>query len=90
MLLFLGKLLVTGLVSCGTWYYIENQYGKAMWVPVVPVAVGTYLVASLFFSVYSMAVDTLFLCFLEDSERNDGTAEKPYYMSKGLMKILRK
>ena len=37
-----------------------------------------------------MAVDTLFLCFLEDLERNDGTPEKPYYMSKSLRKILGK
>ncbi len=37
---------------------------------------------SCFFGVYSMAVDTLFLCFLEDLERNDGTPERPYYMSK--------
>ena len=37
-----------------------------------------------------MAVDTLFLCFLEDLERNDGTPEKPYYMSKNLRKILGK
>ena len=27
------------------------------------VVIGTYLIASCFFSVYSMAVDTLFLCF---------------------------
>ena len=37
-----------------------------------------------------MAVDTLFLCFLEDLERNDGTPEKPYYMSKSLRQILGK
>ena len=36
-----------------------------------------------------MAVDTLFLCFLEDLERNDGQ-DKPYYMSKSLKKILGK
>ncbi|TSK20284.1 Histone-lysine N-methyltransferase EHMT2 [Bagarius yarrelli] len=30
------------------------------------------------------------LAFLEDLERNDGSAEKPYYMSKNLMKILNK
>ena len=35
-----------------------------------------------------MAVDTLFLCFLEDIERNDGSDEKPYFMSKDLRKIL--
>lgn len=27
---------------------------------------------------------------MEDSERNDGSAEKPYYMSKNLMSILGK
>ena len=31
-----------------------------------------------------MAIDTIFLCFCEDSERNDGIT-KPYYMSVGLM-----
>jgi len=31
-----------------------------------------------------MAIDTIFLCFCEDCEMNDGL-EKPYYMSKGLM-----
>jgi len=37
-----------------------------------------------------MAIDTLFLCFLQDIEVNDGSKEKPYYMSKRLMKILGK
>ena len=31
-----------------------------------------------------MAVDTIFLCFCEDSDRNDGV-NRPYYMSTGLM-----
>ncbi|KAK3526825.1 hypothetical protein QTP70_034615, partial [Hemibagrus guttatus] len=60
------------------------------WMPIIAVVFGSYLIASGFFSVYSMCVDTLFLCFLEDLERNDGSAEKPYYMSKNLMKILNK
>ncbi|XP_063598066.1 uncharacterized protein LOC134774648 [Penaeus indicus] len=34
-----------------------------------------------------MTIDTLFLCFCEDCERNDGI-EKPYYMSKGLMQFV--
>ena len=35
-----------------------------------------------------MAVDTIFLCFCEDSDKNDGI-KKPYYMSVGLMVIFR-
>ena len=34
-----------------------------------------------------MCIDTIFLCFCEDSERNDGI-HKPYYMSKGLMEFV--
>ena len=35
-----------------------------------------------------MAIDTLFLCAMEDLEKHDGSAEKPYFMSKSLMKAL--
>ena len=44
---------------------------------------------SSFFSVYAMAVDTLFLCFLEDMERNDRPGQK-LYMPISLKKILGK
>ena len=50
----------------------------------------TFSHLSSFFGVYAMAVDTLFLCFLEDLERNDGSRQRPYYMSSGLKKILGK
>ena len=32
----------------------------------------------------------LLLFLVEDLERNDGSAEKPYFMSKSLMKVLGK
>jgi len=60
------------------------------YVPVIIVVIIMYIVAKIFFSVYSMAVDTLFLCFLQDLEENNGSIEKPYYMSKDLMNILGK
>ncbi|KAF3843942.1 hypothetical protein F7725_015990 [Dissostichus mawsoni] len=60
------------------------------WVPIMTLVVGSYLIAHGFFSVYAMCVDTLFLCFLEDLERNDGSAERPYFMSQNLLSILNK
>lgn len=30
------------------------------------------------------------MCLVEDLERNDGSTEKPFYMSKGLKKVLGK
>uniref|UniRef100_A0A1I8HNU3 Choline transporter-like protein n=1 Tax=Macrostomum lignano TaxID=282301 RepID=A0A1I8HNU3_9PLAT len=58
-------------------------------VPIL-IMVFTYFCACLFLSVYNMGVDTMFLCFLEDLERNDGSAEKPYFMPESLMDILGK
>uniref|UniRef100_A0A8C7FMN2 Choline transporter-like protein n=1 Tax=Oncorhynchus kisutch TaxID=8019 RepID=A0A8C7FMN2_ONCKI len=81
-LLFLGKLLIVGLVGIFAFFFFSGR--------VKTVVVGSYLIAHGFFSVYAMCVDTLFLCFLEDLERNDGSAERPFLMSDRLLKVLNK
>ncbi|XP_055008394.1 choline transporter-like protein 2 isoform X2 [Boleophthalmus pectinirostris] len=96
-LLFLGKLLIVGLVGVFAFFFFSGRV-KAFentapnlhyyWVPIITVVIGSYLIAHGFFSVYSMCVDTLFLCFCEDLERNDGSAARPYYMSSTLREIL--
>ncbi|CAB1334787.1 unnamed protein product, partial [Coregonus sp. 'balchen'] len=108
MLLFFGKLLVVASVGGLAFFFFSGQIrlpGNTFqaemlnyyWVPIVTVMAGAYLIAQGFFSVYSMCIDTLFLCFYvssltqwNDLERNDGTMQKPYYMSRNLMRILRK
>lgn len=98
-LLFLGKVLITVGVTLGSFYFLDKRIDglnhfvpetNNSWALLLIIAVGCYLITSLFFSVYSMAVDTIFLCFLEDLERNDGSKEKPYFMSKNLMRLLGK
>ncbi|KAK7480286.1 hypothetical protein BaRGS_00028454 [Batillaria attramentaria] len=98
-IMFISKLMVTGAVAVGSYYWFERDIPVLQGfvpdlnfrlVPVIILVLGTYLVTSCFFNVYDMGVDTLFLCFLEDLERNDGSPEKPYYMSKGLQSLLRK
>jgi choline transporter-like protein 2/4/5 len=96
-LFFLGKLVITMGVGALSYLFfatdltgIDNSGLNYNVVPVIVIMIITYIIASVFFSVYSMAVDTLFLCFLEDCERNDGSSEKPYYMSRNLMKIFDK
>ncbi|XP_065820786.1 choline transporter-like protein 2 isoform X2 [Labrus bergylta] len=96
-LLFLGKLLIVGLVGVFAFFFFSGRV-KAFentaphlhyyWVPILTVVVGSYLIAHGFFSVYAMCVDTLFLCFCEDLERNDGSAARPHYMSSTLHEIL--
>ncbi|XP_055696099.1 choline transporter-like 2 isoform X2 [Lutzomyia longipalpis] len=93
-LFFMAKVLIAAGMGVATHYFLKSPHSTLdlnyTFVPVIIVAVGSYLIASIFFSVYSMAVDTLFLCFLEDTERNDGSPEKPYFMSMELMRILGK
>uniref|UniRef100_A0A9J7YGS7 Choline transporter-like protein n=1 Tax=Cyprinus carpio carpio TaxID=630221 RepID=A0A9J7YGS7_CYPCA len=101
LLLFFGKLLVVGGVGVLAFFFFSGRIQTPgttfetaalnyYWMPIITVVFGAYLIAHGFFSVYNMGVDTLFLCFLEDLERNDGSPEKPYFMSKNLMKILNK
>ncbi|CAB1314607.1 unnamed protein product, partial [Coregonus sp. 'balchen'] len=91
MLLFFGKLLVVASVGGLAFFFFSGRIrlpGNTFqaeilnyyWVPIVVLMAGAYLIAQGFFSVYSMCIDALFLCFLEDLERNDGTMQKPYYV----------
>lgn len=57
------------------------------------IAVGTFVVAKLFFGVFDMAVDTLFLCFckyiirncnMENSTFTEGLCGIPIFKSRGI------
>jgi len=100
-LLMLGKLVIVGGIACMSFYFFSGRIDvlddtnaipklNYYFVPIIIITLVTYFIADVFFGVYEMGVDTLFLCFLEDIERNDGSQEKPYFMSKDLKKILKK
>ena len=97
LLLFLGKLVVALLCGCLSFLAFQGHIPQLrdrlpalhyLLTPVLAITIGSYLVASTFFSVYSMAVDTVFLCFLEDLERNDGSKERPFFMSSSLRRVI--
>uniref|UniRef100_A0A673ACI0 Choline transporter-like protein n=1 Tax=Sphaeramia orbicularis TaxID=375764 RepID=A0A673ACI0_9TELE len=98
-LLFLGKVLIAGGVGVIAFLFftknipvIQEEVPRLnyYWVPLLTVVMGAYLIAHGFFSVYAMCVDTLFLCFCDDLERNDGSSERPFLMSPELHRILGK
>ncbi|CAJ0565444.1 unnamed protein product, partial [Mesorhabditis spiculigera] len=78
---FTGKWTIDGIPRVDLYYYF---------LPIIIVLIGSYFIADMFFDVYEMAVDTTFICFLEDGEQNDGSPEKPFFMSANLLKILGK
>lgn len=97
-LFFLGKLLVTfatSIVALGLLQQSvvvpgvnEIDVGRFWSIPLILVAINSYMIASAFMTVFEMAVNTLFICFCEDSERNDGSAEKPFFMEDGLKQFI--
>ncbi|KAJ3051707.1 hypothetical protein HK097_007273 [Rhizophlyctis rosea] len=95
-ILFLSKIAITVATGVCAYYALQYQVsiGKlTLQFPLIVAVIAgaeAFVVAQIFMGVYEMGIDTIFLCFLEDDERNDGTPSKPYYMSDGLKSILNK
>jgi choline transporter-like protein 2/4/5 len=99
--LLIGRLLITAAVGVLGFYFfsrsftIDSNFKKYLapelhyyWVPLIVVIIAAYFIAKTFLTVFEMAVDTVFLCAMKDLDIHDGSAEKPYYMSTKLLKIL--
>ncbi|KAJ6645857.1 Choline transporter-like protein 1 [Pseudolycoriella hygida] len=86
--LLLGKAFVVAITVLIGICVIQNMNGvHHSWVILVLIGLFAYLVSHCFISVYEMTIDTIFICFCEDCELNDGIS-KPYYMSRGLMEFV--
>jgi choline transporter-like protein 2/4/5 len=71
----MGKLMITaGMCALAFFVFAEDLHFENVdsvrvpvlnytIVPILVIGFGTYFIASIFFGVYAMAVDTLFLCF---------------------------
>jgi choline transporter-like protein 2/4/5 len=83
ILITLGKIAVAagcGLIAFGMtelpYYTNKTQYPETtLSSPIFPVALSIligFVCAEIFFSVYEMAIDTIFLAFCEDCDKHDG------------------
>jgi hypothetical protein len=52
------------------------------------IAVVSLFLGVTFMTVFETAIDTIFLSFCEDCERNDGSDGKPYYMPPSLRTVI--
>lgn len=50
-----------------TYAFLPDKQSELMWYPIMVSVVGSSIVAGTFFGVYSMAIDTLFLCFCKSA-----------------------
>ncbi|XP_014208332.1 CTL-like protein 2 [Copidosoma floridanum] len=87
------KILITSVTvtGLGIFYGLAHSESEDMGpflAATIMSTIGTYAIISVIFSVQSVAANTIFLSFIEDSERNDGSDDKPYYMSNKLKQLL--
>ncbi|KAF2885568.1 hypothetical protein ILUMI_20636 [Ignelater luminosus] len=88
--LVLAKLLVvTWTVLIAIAMLQDKEHVQNIWPLILLVGIVAYLITHCFLSVYEVAVDTIFICFCEDCEINDGMAF-PYFMSPELMQFVKK
>jgi len=90
--LLLGKLAVAVLVGFigSAWFRAKLGEDATFDMYVAPILIAcifSLIISICFFSIYGMAVDTIFLCFCDDQQRNDGET-RPYYSSVRLLKCL--
>ncbi|XP_050517150.1 choline transporter-like protein 2 isoform X2 [Diabrotica virgifera virgifera] len=72
-------LILTGFSADAPWFFLVVVYSIVVFV--------SFFVAFTCFSIFEAAVDTIFLCFCEDSLLNNGM-ERPYAMSRDLMEFV--
>ena len=69
-LIILGKLAVTATTAGIAWLWLrEKNHLEFFAIPLVIIAILAWAIATAFFSVFEMAIDTIFLCFCDDIER---------------------
>lgn len=90
--LFIACLSITALSGiAGNYMIINYATNPTFWIyPVMIIMILAYGVAYCFMCVMGMAISTIFICFCEDIERNDGSAERPYFMVKKLLPFVDK
>ncbi|CAF0740148.1 unnamed protein product [Rotaria sordida] len=98
-LIFLGKLCITVGIGILAFFFFTHRIAQAekyvpelryYFVPLLLIIIGTYIIATCFFSVYSMAVDTLFICAIQDIQLQENNTNHELVMPKGLRKVFRK
>ncbi|CAF3472615.1 unnamed protein product [Rotaria sp. Silwood1] len=97
-LIFLGKLCITAGIGILAFFFFTHRIAQAenyvpelnyYLIPLLLIIIGTYIIAKCFFSVYSMAVDTIMLCALEDLRMQEKNKNHQVMMSKNLRKVFR-
>ncbi|GFN97324.1 choline transporter-like protein 1 [Plakobranchus ocellatus] len=86
--LFLAKVGTVAIVAVVGIEIFRDKELHYIWLPILLACIAAYFVAGCFFGLYELIIDAIFMCFVEDCEKNDGV-QQPYFMSTGLMQFVK-
>ncbi|KAK8844285.1 hypothetical protein M9Y10_024496 [Tritrichomonas musculus] len=86
--MLLGKIFVSsGITALSLWFFMENDQIQLSAIPAVITFIMCYFAMGAFTSIYELAIDSTFICYMEDCERNDGVTHKKFASEK-LIKMI--
>lgn len=77
--------LIPAIFAAGQVHSLNDQV--KLTVGMVTFFISIFVSASIF-AILQSAVDTIFICVIEDYERNDGSDQRPYYMNYKLRNLM--
>ncbi|KAK3770327.1 hypothetical protein RRG08_029980 [Elysia crispata] len=86
--LFLAKVGTVAIVAVVGIELFRDKEIHYTWLPILLACIAAYFIAGCFFGLYELIIDAIFMCFVEDCDRNDGV-NQPYFMSTGLMQYVK-
>jgi len=89
--LFMGKVFVCGVVTAVAMLFFSKVVEGVTYaiIPAIIVFLISFLASGAFTGVFEMGIDSMFLCFLEDEERNDGSPGHEKYAPQELKDFLK-
>ena len=86
--LFIGKIFIMTLAGVCAFFFFQGYMGNEMYDCIactVLVMIFAYMTALMFMDVFHIAIDTILVCYVTDSEQNNGA---PQYADEGLTGFL--
>lgn len=94
LMMYMGKFCISTICGIVSFLILSDPKVKAdlglesAMFPALITMLLSYFVATSFLEVYDMSIDTILLCFCLDRANNDGSPDKPYFMSDHLRKFV--
>ena len=80
-------------LSCNSYFQdgqLSDNKSTEMMVFLVSTGISALFITWMVIEVLKTAIDTIFICFLEDFERNDGSEARPYFLHFKFRQLLQK